>query len=336
MRSRILSACALAACICGAGAFGVAAAQDNKDKQAEVKVSGGERSAAEKVDKAKGAEAKLQAAAEFVKKYPQSPLRPRVAQSLADEIGKVEDKELKVSLAETYGSIFNAPEEAQNISGTLLSAYINAGRTEEAMKAGTAWLEKHPDDVQTMQNLAVLASNEAIRDNMQFAEAGRRYGTRAIEIIEADKRPEHVDAAKWPELKSTLLVSLYRETGVLAFKAGDMKAARPLLEKAAELGAPDPGVYILLAQFAADDYDIRSKEYKVASAAERPAALKTAEAALDRLIESYARAVAMTEGNAQYQQANAAFRQDLETNYKFRNGGKTDGLQQLIDKYKKK
>lgn len=334
MRSRILSACALAACICGAGAYASAAAQDNK--QAEVKISGGERTAAEKVEKAKGAEAKLQAAAEFVKKYPQSPLRPRVAQALADEIAKVEDKELKVSLAETYGSIFSAPDEAQNISGTLLAAYINAGRTEDAMRAGTAWLEKHPDDVQIMQNLTVMASAEAIKENMQFAEQGRRYGARAIELIEADKRPEHIDAAKWPELKSTILVSLYRETGVLAFKAGDLKAARPLLEKAAELRSPDPGVYLLLAQFAGDDYDIRSKEYKVASAADRPAALKTAEAALDRLIEAYARAVAMTEGNPAYQQANTALRQDLESNYKFRNNGKTDGLQQLIDKYKKK
>jgi len=334
MRSRILSACALAACICGAGAYRPSAAQDNK--QAEVKVSGGERTAAEKVEKAKGAEAKLQAAAEFVKKYPQSTLRPRVAQALADEIARVEDKELKVSLAETYGAVFNAPDEAQNISGTLLSAYINAGRADEAMKAGAAWLEKHPDDVQTMQNLTVLAASEAIKENMQYAEAGRRYGARALEIIEADKRPEHIDAAKWAELKSNLQVSLYRETGVLAFKSGDLKAARPLLEKAADLRSPDPGVYLLLAQFAGDEYDTRSKEYKVASAADRPAALKTAEAALDRLIEAYARAVAMTEGNPAYQAANAALRQDLETNYKFRNNGKTDGIQQLIDKYKKK
>ncbi len=336
MRSRILSACALAACICGAGAYAPAAAQDNKEKQAEVKVSGGERSAAEKVEKAKGAEAKLQAAAEFVKKYPQSALRPRVAQALADEIAKVEDRELKVSLAETYGSIFNAPDEAQNFGGTLLAAYIDAGRTEEAMRVGSAWLEKHPDDVQTMQNLTVLASGEAIKGNMQFAEQGRRYGARAIELLEADKRPEYIDAAKWPELKSNLLVSLYSEMGVLAFKAGDMKAARPLLEKAADLHSPDPGVYLILADFARDEYDLRSKEYKVASAADRPAALKTAEAALDRLIEAYARAVAMTEGNPAYQQANTALRQDLETNYKFRNNGKTDGLQQLIDKYKKK
>jgi hypothetical protein len=324
----------MAACLCGAGSY--AAAQDNKAKQAEVKVSGGERSAAEKIEKAKGAEAKLQAAAEFVRKYPQSPLRPRVAQALAEEIAKVEDKELKVSLAETYGSIFNAPDEAQNISGTLLAAYINAGRTEDAMRSGAAWLEKHPDDVQIMQNLTVLASSEAIKENMQFAEQGRRHGARAIELIEADKRPEHIDAAKWPEVKSSLLPSLYRETGVLAFKAGDMKAARPLLEKAAELGSPDPGVYLLLADFARDEYDLRSKEYRVASVAERPAALKTAEAALDRLIEAYARAVAMTEGNPAYQQATTALRQDLETNYKYRHGGKTDGLQQLIDKYKKK
>jgi tetratricopeptide (TPR) repeat protein len=331
----MLLACALAACIGGAGAS--AWAQENKDqaKQDAPKVSGGEQKLAEKLNKAKGAEAKLQAGAEFVKKYPQSPLRPQVADVVAGEINNTQDAALRASLAETYQSIFNAPGEAERVASALLAAYINAGRTEEAMRAGAAWLQKNPDDVDILQNLTILASTEAIKGNMQFAEQGRQYGARAIELFEADKRPASIDAAKWATMKSGSLPTLYRETGVIAFKAGDGRAARTLLEKAAELRSTDPGVYLLLADFARDDYDLRSKEYKVAPTAEKPAALKTAETALDRLIDAYARAVAMTEGNTSYQQANAALRQDLESNYKYRHGGKTDGLQQLIDKYKK-
>lgn len=329
MKYRILSACALVCAL----ALGVAA---QETKQAEVKVSGGERDAAQKIEKAQGTEAKLQAAAAFIKKYPQSPLRKGIAESLAVAVAATTDPQQSLSLAQTYQDIFNLPEEQQRVTATLLNAYINTGQTEDALKLGTGWLAQHPDDVGTMQNLTILASTELIsKKNNAFVAQGRQYGAKAIELLEADKMPAGFDAAKWPDYKKTALVTLYRETGVLAHLTGDGKAARPLLEKAATLRSTDPGVYLILAGYAADEYDTRQKEYTVASAAERPAALKTAEAALDNLIEAYARAVAMTEGDERYRQANAGIRQDLETNYKFRHKGSADGLQQLIDKYKK-
>ena len=60
MKFRILAACALA-CAFVSGVSMTAAAQGDKGKQADVKVSGGERDALAKIEKAKGAEAKLQA-----------------------------------------------------------------------------------------------------------------------------------------------------------------------------------------------------------------------------------------------------------------------------------
>ena len=105
MKFRILSAFALVCAL----AFG-AAAQDDKGNQ--PKVSGGEKDAAAKIDKAKGPEAKLQAAAAFVKKYPQSALRRQVAEGLAQEIRGAADEQIKVSLAQTFMDIFNQPDEA--------------------------------------------------------------------------------------------------------------------------------------------------------------------------------------------------------------------------------
>jgi hypothetical protein len=329
MKYRILSACALVCAL----ALGVAAQE--AAKQAEVKVSGGERDAAAKIDKAKGTEAKLQAAAAFVKKYPQSSLRKGIAESLAAEIAAVTDAQLSLSLAQTYQDIFNLPEEQQRVTATLLNGYINTGQVEDAMKVGTGWLAQHPDDIPTLQNLTILASAQAIKGNSAYAAQGRQYGAKAIELLEGDKMPAGFDAARWPDFKRAALVSLYRETGVLAYKAGEKSAALPLLEKAAGLNSTDPGVYFLISELNNDAYETRAKEYQVSSPADRPTALKNVEAALDKVIESYARAIAVTEGNAQYQQANAAFRQDLERYYKFRHKNSTDGLQQLIDKYKK-
>jgi hypothetical protein len=329
MKFRILSACALVCAL----AFGVAAAQD--DKGGQPKVSGGERDAAAKIDKAKGAEAKLQAAAAFVKKYPQSPLRRQVAEGLAREIDATTDAQTKISLAQAFTDIFNQPEEAQLVNPMLLTGYITTGQTAEAIKLGTDWLAKHPDDVGIMQNLAILASNESIKGNDSFVAQGRQYGRKAVELLEGDKMPAGFDAAKWPEYKNSSLVGLYRALAVLDYKAGDNAAALPLLEKAAALKSTDPAVYLLLSELTNDVYETRAKEYNVAAPAEKAAAMERVNAALDKTIESYAAAVAMTEGNAQYAQVNAAIKQDYEKYYKFRHKNSTDGMQQLIDKYKR-
>ncbi|HEX8148032.1 MAG TPA: hypothetical protein VF591_12700 [Pyrinomonadaceae bacterium] len=329
MMFRILSALALAC------ALACAAAAQEKGKQDGPKVSGGERDAAQKIEKASGAEAKLQLATAFVKKYPQSPLRAQVADAIAREITATTDQQAKGSLAQTFLEIFNLPEEAPLVTPSLLISYINTGQTQDAMRVGAEWLAKHPDDIETMQNLTIAASTAAIKGNNAFVQQGRDYGAKAIELLEADKMPAGWDAAKWPTFKQQSLVSLYRETGVLAHLSGNREAARPLLEKAASLRSNDPGVYLLLADYVAAEYDLRSKAYNVAPAEQKAAALKTAEAALDELIEAYARAVAMTDGDARYKAANDGLRTDLERNYKFRHKGSAEGMQQLIDKYKK-
>ena len=328
MKFRIISACAL---VC---ALALGAAAQDAAKQAEVKVSGGERDAAQKIEKAQGTAAKLQQAAAFVKKYPQSSLRKQIADSLAREVAAATDAQESLSLAQTYQDIFSLPEERQQVSATLLNGYINTGQVEEAMKAGTDWLAQHPEDIPTMQNLTILASSQAIKGNTAYMARGRQYGAKAIEMLEGDKMPAGFDAARWPDFKKAALVSLYRETGVLAYKANEKPVALGLLEKAAALNSPDPGVYFLLSELNNDVYELRAKEYQIAAAADRPAALKRVEEQLDKVIESYARAIAVTEGNAQYQQVNAAVRQNLEQYYKYRHKN-TEGMQQLIDRYKK-
>ncbi|HEX8556943.1 MAG TPA: hypothetical protein VF668_02515 [Pyrinomonadaceae bacterium] len=329
MKFRILSACAL---VC---ALGLGAAARGAAAQGEAKVSGGERDAAQKVEKGKNLEAKLQAAAAFVKKYPQSTLRKQIAESLAAQVSALTDQQQALSFAQVYQDIFNLPEEARLVNATLLDAYINTGQVQEAMKLGSGWLAQHPDDVQTMQNLTIMASAQAIKGNNAFIAQGRQYGAKAIELVEADKMPEGWDAARWGEFKKTSLATLYRETGILAYKAGEKTASLGLLEKAAANNSTDPGVYLLLSEMHNDEYEMRAKEYQVTSTAEKATAMKRVEEQLDKVIDSYARAVAVTEGNAQYQPVNAALKQDLERYYKFRHKNSTDGMQQLIDKYKR-
>jgi hypothetical protein len=333
MKFRILSACALA---CGLAYAGAAAAQDNKGKQAEVKVSGGERDAAAKIEKAKGAEARLQAAVEFVKKYPKSALRPQVAQVILNEIAGTQDAQLKISLAQTYLDFFKEPSEAAPVNDILLNAYINAGRADDAFKMASERLAKNPEDLSLLRSLAVIASNEVIKGNNAYAAQGLQYGSKAIELLEADKKPAGVDDAKWAAYKADALPTLYRATGIIAYKTNDPATATARLEKAAALKSTDPAVYLLLGDLNYSQYERLAKQYQVMPAgAEKQAALKRVEAQMDKAIEAYAQAIAVTEGDAKYQAAHDQMRQDLESLYKYRHGGSTQGLQQAIDKYKK-
>jgi hypothetical protein len=335
MKLRFLSACAVAACTLWAGGPPAAAQESQPAKQAEQpKVSGDERKAAEKVVKAKGPEARLQAAAEFIQKFPQSALRPQVVEGLAAEIANTQDAQLRTSLAETYAAVFTGPGEAERMAPLLLDAYIAANRTEDAFRLGGEWLAKNPDDAHTLYRLAVLASNETIRGNNNFAALGRQYGAKAAELIEADKMSPNTDAAKWPAFKAEALPAVYRATGIIALKTNDRAAARQFLEKAIANKSTDPGIYLVLADLDNADYELTAKQYQIAGAAEKEALRKKADEQLDRVIESYAQAIAKAEGNPQYQPAAAALRESLTTYYKYRHNS-TDGMQQLIDKYKK-
>ena len=256
MKLRFLSACAAAACVFGVGVGPVAArvpAQDNKQAE-QPQVSGDERKAAEKIVKAKGPEAKLQTSAEFVKKYPQSALRPQVVEGLANDIANTQDVQLRISLAESFAAIFTGPGEAERVTPLLIDSYVTAGRTADAFRLAQTYFASHPEETNVFYRLAILASNESIKGNNAFAAVGRQYGARAIELIEADKMGPGADPAKWPAFKAEALPLLYRATGIIAFKTDDRAAARQLLGKAVEHKVADPGVYLVLADLANAEY----------------------------------------------------------------------------------
>ncbi|HZI17689.1 MAG TPA: hypothetical protein VEY09_03755 [Pyrinomonadaceae bacterium] len=345
MKSRILSACALAACVCatavaageaaGAATGTAGARQEKQDaKQQGPKVSRDEMKATEKVEKAQGAEAKLQAAAEYLKKYPQGALRSKVAEYVAGQVGAVTDNQLQASLAETYRVLFNQPGEAARVDRILLAAYINSNRTQDAFDASTAYLAADPDDVDILKNLAILALNEAVRGDLKYVKQGRQHAARAIELLEADKRPAVLDAAQWPGYKAKSLPLAYQAAGILAYRDGDKKAARAHLEKAVELKSADPNTFLALLNLANEEYETLSLEYRASEGPARDAALKRVEAQVDRLIAFYAQAIVAMEADGRFEPILPQMRQELERNYKFRHNDSTEGMQQLIDKYK--
>jgi hypothetical protein len=307
----------------------------SRTPQKQANASGPENAAVKKISDAADAAAKLAAAADFIGKFPKSTLRLEVANKIADSIDDLPDVGQRVTLAEKSLTIFTLPDENDVLTRSLLDAYLSAGRAADAFRVAAAWLPKHPDEADRLRRLAVTATNESIKGNNAFINQGRDYGMKAIAQLEADKPMPGIDAAAWAEYKSKYLPALYREVGVLALRAGDKAAARSSVEKAVALKSSDPLVYFILSDIASDEYNQRARQTQAMPAgAERSAEVTHVLKLLDNLIDLYARTIAMADGNAQFAEAVKVIRGDLENYYKYRHNS-TEGLQALIDKYKK-
>ena len=80
---------------------------------AQPKVSPDEQKMAQAIDAAPDVASKAKAAADFVKKYPKSSLRPVYAQKFADQIHEITDGAQKITLAQQFQTIFDDPAEEE-------------------------------------------------------------------------------------------------------------------------------------------------------------------------------------------------------------------------------
>jgi hypothetical protein len=301
---------------------------------AQPKVSPDEQKMAQAIDTAPDAAGKAKAAADFVKKYPKSSLRPGYAQKIADQIHEVTDGAQKITLAQEFQTIFNDPAEEEMIMPVLIVGYGDAKRPDDAFTAGATYLGKHPDSVGVLVELTTIATDQAKQRNGKFVPQGEQFGLHAIELIEANKKPPSMSDATWKEYKD-LLPRLYQTMGILGMVKGDRPATQARLTKAIELDPKDPFNYLLLAGSVNDDYQEAAKKYQaLPDGPARTAELQKAQSFLDRVIDADAHFIALSEGVAQLATIRQKEMQYLETNYKYRHNGQTDGMQQLIDKYK--
>lgn len=308
---------------------------DDKNKQETVKVSKDEESAIKKIEKAKTLDEKMQLIADFNKKYPQSPARKQVVGYAASQISQLKDDSQIVQKSETYLTVFTQPEDADLVLPNMVYSYLQLKRPKEAFDAGQKYLARHPEDVTTRLRLTIEGSNQIRTGSKDYGAQTKEYGVKAIELIEADKRPADVTEAQWAEYKAKWLPQLYQSIGAVEFQTGDKAKAKTNLEKATSLDQKDINSWLILATMLDDDYQAIALKYNsTAAGAERDALLKQANEKMDATIEAFARIVALTDAMPEAKQINEQVRGNLESYYKYRNKN-TDGMQALIDKYKK-
>src|SRR5258708_1981779 len=109
----------------GVFTFPTVTAQDKTDK---AKISEAEAKAVKTVEGAADIDAKLTAAADFVKKYPRSNARKSLAEYVADQIVGTRDGEQKLAQAKRFQMIFTASAEADAIQPALIDGYLKLNR----------------------------------------------------------------------------------------------------------------------------------------------------------------------------------------------------------------
>jgi tetratricopeptide (TPR) repeat protein len=302
---------------------------------ADSKVSPDEMKAAQAIMAAPDPGKKLKAGEDFIKKFPKSTIRPRVARGLVDQISAVTDAGQKVALAQEFQQAFNEPSEQDAIVPVIVEGLSQAKRSDEVFTTGTAYLSKNPDALLVLIQLLATGAEEAKNKNTKFVTQSLQYGKHVVELIDAGKKPADVDDAAWTKYKTDTMPSIYQSLGLLNLVSGDRAQAVANYSKAAELAPNDVFNVLMLGQLTNADYQDSAKRFQaMPSGATKDEELKKTQVLLDKVIEAYARAVAVSEGDTRYGQVREQFLQDLESYYKYRHNGSNAGMQELINKYK--
>jgi hypothetical protein len=329
--SQTLVLCSLAVILSGTASARVMCSQD----KAKPKVPEAEAKAVSAIEAAPDIDAKIAAATAFVKAYPKSVVRQQVAEYIVNQILGVKDPAQKLALAQKFPTIFTEKTEADWISPALIDAYLQLSRFDEAFAEGATHLAKKSDDISILVNLAITGIDQAKKKNPKYIDASKQYGAKAIELFEADKKPADMDAAIWEKQKG-LLPQVYQGMAIVALMEQNHTEAQVKLEKAAKLNPADPFNFMLMGSIANTEYQQLAGTYKnMPAGKEKEELLVKINALLDKVIEHYAQGVGLAEGKPEYQQFHDALLQDLASYYRYRHNNSSDGLQLLIDSYKR-
>ena len=317
--------------------FGVSLTASFTSAQAQnpkVTVPDAEAKAAKAAEVAIGVDAKFVAAEGFLKKYPASKARPQVAGYMASVVFGVTDAQGRLAAAEKYIALFTDPTEVRLVKPALIDAYVRLKQFDEAFDSGASYLANDTEDVQIRIMLALAGTDLVRNQNLKHVKATQEYGMKAIELLEADKKPAEMQNEAWLKEKN-MLPALYQQMAVVSLVQEKPAEAQISLEKAVKVNPGDPFNQFLLGSIANMEYQSLAKTAQALPAGKsKDELMQKVHAQLDKVIEHFARTVALGTGKEQFQALSAQVMQDLTVYYKYRHNNSAEGLQKYIDGYK--
>ena len=205
----------------------------------------------------------------------------------------------------------------------------------EAYALGKEVLATEPENLQVLVDLGASGYLVAPLKNASLSAEAVTHATKALQLLEAGKTLE-----KWEPLtgKEVAIAYLNYTIGSLTLEKDPAAALKNLL-KAAQFETPlkkSPYTYAYIAgAYETGPYAKLSEQYKACCSGkdETPDSklmLANINQLVDRMIDAYARAVALAGADAKFATPKAAWMESLTGFYKYRNGDKTDGLDQMI------
>lgn len=293
-----------------------------------------EKQALKEIRSAQDVAAKLAQAKEFVNTFPASTARPELVALVATEIAKLKDSKQAVKLAEEARRSFTSAQEQETITPILLDAYAGAGRADDVFKLTSEMLTYDPENLRALIQMTLTGTEQAKKKNKKYVTLALQYGMKAIELIEADRKPADMETKTWEGLKLAL-PQLYQQTAVLNLVEGNNAEAQTRMLRAVSLDVKDPYPLAILGRMLDDEYTKRVAAFSAMAEGESKASeKKNIEQLLDKIIEKYVRSVALSIGKIQHQLVMRTLIPHLITYYRFRHNNSIAGLQQLLDQYR--
>jgi len=205
----------------------------------------------------------------------------------------------------------------------------------EAFALGKEILADEPENLRVLIDLGYSGYPAMVAKNESFTGDSLNYARKAIQLIESGKAPESWAPYKG---KEDTLAYLYNAIGHLTLKSNSPEALSSLI-KAAQFDSDlkkDPWTYFYIAAaYERGPYATLSADYKTKfegkdESPESKLALANIQQVIDRMIDAYARAVALAGTDPKYQANKKEWLDNLTTWYKYRHNQSDTGLNEMI------
>jgi hypothetical protein len=226
--------------------------------------------------------------------------------------------------------------EKENRKIKMLSLLYTDKKYPEALTLGKEILADDPENIRATIDMgygSYLAA--ASLKNESYNTDALNYARKAIQMIESGKAP-----ASWAPFKGKddTLAYLYDVVGRLTLKDNPSGALTAFLKKAqfeTDLKKDPWTYYFIAAAYESGPYAKLSADYKTKfegkdETPESKLALENINQVIDRMVDAYARAVALAGNDAKYQAPKKDWMEGLSTWYKYRHNQSDAGLNELI------
>lgn len=204
----------------------------------------------------------------------------------------------------------------------------------EAYKMGADLLAKNPDDLKVLIGLGTNGYL-VVAKNPELAPQALGYARKALQLIEGGKTLDN-----WGPLtnKETALAYLNFTAGTLTLEKDPSNALKNLIQ-AAQFETPlkkSPFTYAYIAgAYETGPYAKQSEAYKTVylgkdETPESKLALANINQLVERMVDGYARAVALAGADANFAKQKPVWQESLTTWYKYLHNNTTDGMDQYV------